>query len=371
MAVSNEGPAEAGLYARKILVERVLELRRLDLIPVEEEGIHERALVPLQLVPTVPDPHKPEGERLAGEDSEQDSLFSFLDNEEAAHGQIHNGGRDVPEVGRSVEERAGLGGGETLRWLVFRHQRPQLGISPVSAPKKEHTSRGDERDPQQEVAHEETPDAVDEGGPCDDSGVPADDDREPLPESQRPVCLELHRVDGLRDSDIALDGSGQTGERGGAHTVHSRGKYHPSRCRQDRVFGLISRHIPVQLVMLLEEPQAVRYRVPEYYGASRIVGARNPDLEDAVPARAFGLIPEVAARVVLNTPDPDPQRVIRAVTGTVFDGDLAEDAVPRPGEPHHDRLCDVEGTARQDHDVRVERCDLERTPLSGCRWTGE
>ena len=77
--------------------------------------------------------------------------------------------------------------------------------------------------------------------------------------------------------------------------MHAGGQARLRGGRLDRHVPLVAGDVPVQLVVLVEEPQAVRHAVSQPDGPRRVLGARHPDLELAVVALAAALDTSAAA----------------------------------------------------------------------------
>ena len=199
-----------------------------------------------------------------------------------------------------------------------------------------------------------------------DTRVPSDGDRQAFPESEAAHGLDAHAVRLDRNGRLFGRPVG-TAERGGAHAGDALGQPHVRGCRLDRHVPFVAGHIPVQLVVLFEEPQPIGHAVPEPDGPRGVHGARHPDLQLAIVAFTAALDPQRAALRVDRRYVVEAQRVVQPLRRAVLDGDRAEDAVPGSREPRHDRFLDENRSIGRDVDGCIEAPDFERALSVGGR----
>src|SRR2546425_4939781 len=119
----------------------------------------------------------------------------------------------------------------------------------------------------------------------------------------------------------------------------------------DRDLPLVARHIPVELVVVLEPQEPAPDPVDERHDLLRVGGAGHPRLDPDIPARVRDLLAEGPARLVVDADAVQPQRELQA-GALVAHGNRAIDARGRALELERDVLADDEARVGVDLDHR-------------------
>jgi hypothetical protein len=104
---------------------------------------------------------------------------------------------------------------------------------------------------------------------------------------------------------------------------------------------VIAGHIPVELVILIEEPSRVANRVIDVDGFRGIDRIGNIDFQVAVSTRGAGIIFQCSAGVVHDAVHLQEERVIGAVRTGILERNGAMDSVPLAIEDEIDAFFDV------------------------------
>src|SRR5207247_5310804 len=130
----------------------------------------------------------------------------------------------------------------------------------------------------------------------DDTLIPAHDDRQAFVIAERVWHRDADHVAISRNARIACARPVSPVERDRTDAGSTRRQLDFGCGHLDRHFPLIAGHVPVQLVVLVEEAQAVDRTIAEDDRAIRVGGARDPDLVlDVVPLPA-GLRAQILSR---------------------------------------------------------------------------
>ena len=129
--------------------------------------------------------------------------------------------------------------------------------------------------------------------------------------------------------------------------------------RLDRHVPLVAGDVPVELVVVLEEPEPVHRPVVERDGAGRVLGAGHPDLELLVVAGAAALELERRAVGPGRRGAAQPEGPVESLRRAVVHRHRAIDPVPLPAEARRDRLGDVDAAICVHHDAGGELLDGE------------
>lgn len=126
----------------------------------------------------------------------------------------------------------------------------------------------------------------------------------------------------------------------------------------DGSFPFVARHVPVELVVGIEESQRVKYAIAEDDRAGRVVGVGNIDFEFYVASLPASLVLERLAGVLCDTERFEKQRVGEPCGCYVLDRDRAVDAVPiRADELRFDGLSDFDRAVGTYYNLFVEMLD--------------
>lgn len=132
--------------------------------------------------------------------------------------------------------------------------------------------------------------------------------------------------------------SSGSAEGGGAHAACPFGQNDPRCGALNRELPLVARHVPVELVVVLEEFEAVSYPVAENHGASRVVRFGYPDLDLQIVTVPGELALERVSLLVRHPEDVDEEAIVEATGRAVFDRNRPVDPVPRAEKARLDRL---------------------------------
>ena len=148
-------------------------------------------------------------------------------------------------------------------------------------------------------------------------------------------------------SEHARVGNGvQAGDTGGQLDVRGRGL--------DGSVPFIARHIPVKLVVIVEEAKGIEHAIADDDGARGVLGIRHIDFEFRVAAVAGLLIFERVAVVIGDAEWLEEERVVQALRGGVLDWNRAIDAVPCAGEVRVNDFRDFDCAVGADSDLLIE-----------------
>ena len=128
----------------------------------------------------------------------------------------------------------------------------------------------------------------------------------------------------------------------------------------------VAGHVPVKLVVIVEEADRVEHAVTDDDGARGVFRIRHVNFEFGVAALAALLVFERMAVVVGDAERLEKKRVIQALRRGVFDRNGAIDAVPvRAGELRVNDFGDFDRAVGVDSDLLVEMLDDELRAAAG------
>ena len=130
----------------------------------------------------------------------------------------------------------------------------------------------------------------------------------------------------------------------------------------DRHWPIVASHVPIKLVVILEEAGAVANRVVNLNGATGIHRVRDEDLQVAEAVGRGRFVFELAAIAVRHASDIQEKRVVRSPRPWIFDRDEAVNAMPLADECQRNTLMDCGRTVLMDGNGVVEIGD---TPAAG------
>src|SRR6202161_2100069 len=104
----------------------------------------------------------------------------------------------------------------------------------------------------------------------------------------------------------------------------------------DGNWPIVSGHIPIELVILIEESGSVAHAVSDGDGARGIDGVGNVNFEIAGGAGGGRIVFEFGAVFIGDAFDVDEKLVVRAVWSGIFDGNRSMNAVPLANENQRD-----------------------------------
>ena len=126
----------------------------------------------------------------------------------------------------------------------------------------------------------------------------------------------------------------------------------------DGEFPFVARHVPVELVVILEESQCIEHAITKDDRARRVIRIRHIDLEFCVASLGPSLVFERLAGVVCDAERLEKERVVESCGGRVLDRDRAVDAVPiRADELRFDGLSDFDRAVGAYYNPFVEMLD--------------
>ena len=129
------------------------------------------------------------------------------------------------------------------------------------------------------------------------------------------------------------------GERLRAQTPRSAGReLHVSGSLIDRHRPVVAGHVPVELVVIVEEARRVRDRISNDDGLLRVLGAGNEDLQLAIGALAVRLVFQRVAVAVGNALYFQKQTIVGSVRAGIVDGNGAINSLEAAVEDHGDAL---------------------------------
>ncbi len=284
-------------------------------------------------------------------------LFFFLDQDVAADGKVHNRCSDVAHVGRIVHQRARLPRRQAIGGRVLWDDGPQPRVASPGVPQPEHHheySRGNGEWP---IAAQEQRHFRRRARLADKALVPAHHHSQALAEGKRAAHAELHGVAGDLNIGVLLARAIGTGEARRAQAGDAGGEHDPRASRLDGEFPFVAGNVPVELVVVLEELEAVEHLVVQVHGAGGVSRAGHIDLEFAVVALAARLVLQRVVVFVRDADDVEQQRIVEALRRLVLDRDGAIDAVARCRKARSDHFGNVESAVRQDRRFDVEAFD--------------
>src|SRR5216684_1067671 len=119
-------------------------------------------------------------------------------------------------------------------------------------------------------------------------------------------------------------------------------------------FPFVAGDIPVQLVVILEEPQRVQDAVTQNHRARGIFGVGHGDLEPEVTALAGLFVLERSGVIIGDGERLEEKRIVEALRRFVFDGNDAKDSVVGANESNVYDFSDFDGAVGIDGYLLVE-----------------
>jgi hypothetical protein len=296
---------------------------------------------------------------LVREEPEKPLVLCFGDVHVPADGEIDDGGREVAHVRPAIDQRAELGGRHLLRRFVPRRDRRQLRIAASRPPQLQHSEEYERGNGERQVAVEHIPCPFERGGPVHDSGIPADHDSDPFAKPE-PLSGRLDRAFGIDKCGRLFCRPVCAAKGGRSHTGHTFRQPYLCGGGLDRRFPFVARHVPVELVVLIEEAKAVRNPVAQLDRPRRVRRARHIDLQLPVVTLPADFVPQLAPFGIRDRLDIETERVVQALGRVVLNRNRPVDPVPRSGEPRNDDLLDDDRSVSGHLDDRVEALDDER-----------
>jgi hypothetical protein len=241
---------------------------------VGEDPLRDRALVRFESVPfgggfepvemkdrTRPQPPKPR-------------LPALFDSKVTPNGKVDERGGDVPKVRRIVDECAELRRGQCIGWFVADGNRPKLRIAAQPVPEVPHQTQDTDRETQRPVRPEKQAGELQRTRLDDEALIPAHHGSESLAKSERAGHLKKNLRAGDLYVRLFLSRAVSSAERQGLHASRAGG-HQDSGCRRfDRYFPFVTRHVPIEFIVVVEVLEPVRDLVGEDLRLRRIVGTR-------------------------------------------------------------------------------------------------
>ena len=123
----------------------------------------------------------------------------------------------------------------------------------------------------------------------------------------------------------------------------------------DGIVPLVAGDVPVELIMIVEETEGVGDDVLDGNSAGGVVGIGNKDFEFAVLAFAAGFKFQWATLFVTDGFHVEKEAVVHAAGTSVFDGNIAINAVPGAADKFAgDIFSDINLAIGGDDDVRIK-----------------
>src|SRR6266404_771295 len=120
----------------------------------------------------------------------------------------------------------------------------------------------------------------------------------------------------------------------------------------------IAGHVPVELVVVLEETQRIGNRIFDGDFPRGIVGIRNINFQLAVMALAAAFVLKRAAAAVQDAFYVEKQRVIQPLRRNILDRNRSIKAVPRTSDKVRlNGFSDIDRTVRRDDDFSLKSFD--------------
>ena len=194
---------------------------------------------------------------------EDQDLFAGLPNfQEAAHGQVHQGGADVRGEHLVLEQRAGFGGSESVgRGVHGGHGDARIGRAAPQEPDRKHDEQRPNRNEHAGIRAQE-PESLGKAARCFEDAIgnvhvdgqtAAGIERPGGPEDRAGSGSGRRRVPALR-AELAGKSLGAQAAGAGRKTDGGRGAIDLHR-------PVVARDVPVELRIALEEARGVGDRV--------------------------------------------------------------------------------------------------------------
>jgi hypothetical protein len=103
---------------------------------------------------------------------------------------------------------------------------------------------------------------------------------------------------------------------------------------------IVPGHVPIELVVVLEEASAVAHGVGDLNRARRVCGTGYEDFQVTQPVRSGRLIFQLGALTVGHAGNIQKQSVVCAPRPRIFDGDETVYPMPLAFKRHHDAFVD-------------------------------
>src|SRR6202035_2096773 len=117
-----------------------------------EEAIEKLLLVGLEGIPLGARLFQMEDVILGVSQAEELVFLSFLDDEEAADGEVDDGGGDVAHVHGIVDQGAYFAGSQIVGRLILRGDGTEARVAAAGPPPPEHQEEGGDREEERPVA---------------------------------------------------------------------------------------------------------------------------------------------------------------------------------------------------------------------------
>jgi hypothetical protein len=291
------------------------------------------------------------------------SLVLLLDPEEAARAEADEAGGEATVVEPHLVHVAHARRAHALRRVVARERGPRARIAPhqVPAPPEEQEQRDEADRAGQHAAVVPDPpaQALEVGRLAHDALGKFDHDAEPLLRTHRARGAEARAARARLGLEVAqaialVAGVGLELQ---LFRRHRRGQRHVGR---DAVHGegpAVAVHVPVQLVVVLEEAELARGAVGDLVDVPAARQHHGGVADADARAVAIGLHrPGLGVAVAAHRDDMQRHPDARAAAVAVIGGEIAQDAALdfTPFDLHLDALGDGEPAVRADADVAVE-----------------
>ena len=297
---------------------------------------------------------------------EQNLLGGFFDFDVTANRQIDHGRGDVTGMNGVIEQSPGLGWRNAGRRFVHRrHGHTGLGIATLVAPEDPHAGERDQREKQDRICCQKPEKSCERARLFQEAFGNVDINGQPAAHGERVIALEL---------GLAALGCGRRVPLRG--TVHPREGLHAQRSGRgfrelngrrgviNRYRPIIPRDVPIELVVIREEPSSVAHPVSDLDDLADIGRAGNVDLQVAILPRAGGIVLEVAALGIGDALNVDEQFIVRPVGPGIFNRNRAVDSVPLAHEDQGNALAHQRTAIFLDRDIVLK---IGNPPgLGGC-----
>ncbi len=186
IAALHQPVENAVLDAGEILVKLILQCRQFD---VRLRAVRKNSGKQCQLVRFEPGPLRKllfqvEHILFVRVEPQHVVFLFFLDHKVTAHGEVHDGGRDVAHGRIVVHQRARFGRGHPFGRSVLHGDRAHARIAPSRVPQPEHEQEDEHGEKDGPVALQELIDQRARSGLCHEALVPAHHDGQPFVKRQ-------------------------------------------------------------------------------------------------------------------------------------------------------------------------------------------
>src|SRR5437660_2444420 len=272
----------------------------------------------------------------------QSLVDRFLNLHVAAHREIHDSAGDITRVNGVIDQGTGFCGRNLLGGLVHgRDGLAGIGITAFVPPESKQHGEGHQGKEQDWIAADKPSKTREGRGLFQDPLRNVNVNGQTAAHGERIGCFE----NSVRALDLGSSfmsrrsigtGKGLCAQRAGSIVR----EVHESAGMIDGNRPVVASHVPVELVVVVEETNAVAHGVVnlDRLGGVHRIGKIN--LQIAITVERVRLVFQPGSAAVRDAPDIHEQRVVRAAWAGVLKGDGAMNPVPFADEHQGDELAD-------------------------------